>query len=33
MNALRMAHLRRLCGLTGPVASVLAQLAYGGDDE
>lgn len=33
MIALRMAHLRRLCGLSGPVAGVLAQLAYGGDDE
>jgi hypothetical protein len=29
MIALRLAHLRRLCGLSGPVAGILANLAYG----
>lgn len=29
MMALRIARLRRLCGLSGPVATALAALAYG----
>ncbi|PYF12010.1 hypothetical protein C8J30_102325 [Rhodobacter viridis] len=29
MIALRLARLRRLCGLSGPVADILASLAYG----
>jgi hypothetical protein len=29
MSALRLARLRRLCGLSGPLAGILAQLAYG----
>lgn len=29
MNALRLLRLRRLWGLSGPVACILAHLAYG----
>lgn len=29
MTALRLLRLRRLWGLSGPVATILAQLAYG----
>jgi len=33
MSALRLARLRRLCGLSGPVAAMMAQLAYGEGSE
>jgi hypothetical protein len=33
MSALRLARLRRLCGLNGPMAALLAQLAYGEGSE
>lgn len=33
MSALRLARLRRLCGLSGPMAVLLAQLAYGEGSE
>lgn len=29
MNALRLSRIRRLWGFSGPMASVLAHLAYG----
>lgn len=29
MSALRLSRLRRLWGLSGPVAGILAHLAYG----
>jgi hypothetical protein len=29
MKSLRLAHLRRLYGLSGPVANALARIAYG----
>jgi hypothetical protein len=33
MSALRLARLRCLCGLNGPMAALIAQLAYGEGSE
>lgn len=33
MTALQLARLRRLFGLSGPVAATLAPLVYGGGSE